>query len=125
MKMMSLNSAIILTLVVLLGSAHVVAQGVNVTGEWAFNVTTDQGGGTPTITFKQDGEKLSGTYNGQLGKADLTGTVKGNAIQFSFTVDMQGQQAPVNYKGTVEKDTMKGTLDIAGMVNGTFTATKK
>ena len=51
--------------------------------------------------------------------------MKGNAIQFSFTVDMQGQQAPVNYKGTVEKDTMKGTLDIAGMVNGTFTATKK
>jgi hypothetical protein len=101
------------------------AQGVNVTGDWDFNVTTDQGGGTPTITFKQDGEKLSGTYNGQLGKADLTGTVKGNAIQFSFTVDMQGQQAPVNYKGTVEKNTMKGTLDIAGMVNGTFTATKK
>ena len=61
MNMMSLKSAIILTLAVLLGSAHVVAQGVNVTGEWAFNVTTDQGGGTPTITFKQDGEKLSGT----------------------------------------------------------------
>lgn len=105
--------------------AKVGAQGTNVTGEWAFSVTTDQGGGTPTITFKQDGEKLTGKYNGQLGVADLTGTVKGNAIQFSFTVDMQGQQAPVNYKGTVEKTTMKGTLDIAGMVNGTFTATKK
>ena len=121
---LKIKSAIILTLAVLLTAAPLLAQGVNVTGEWAFNVTTDQGGGTPTITFKQDGEKLSGTYNGQLGKADLTGTVKGNAIQFSFTVDMQGQQAPVNYKGTVEKNTMKGTLDIAGMVNGTFTATK-
>ena len=122
---MKLESAIILTLAALLSSALVLAQGVNVTGEWAFNVTTDQGGGTPTITFKQDGEKLTGTYDGQLGKANLAGTVKGNAIQFSFTVDMQGQQAPVNYKGTVEKNTMKGSLDIAGMVNGTFTATKK
>ena len=118
------NAAIIVTIGTLLTSS-LSAQGVNVTGEWAFNVTTDQGGGTPTITFKQDGEKLTGTYNGQLGKADLTGSVKGTAIQFSFTVDMQGQQAPVNYKGTVEKNTMKGTLDIAGMVNGTFTATKK
>lgn len=105
--------------------AEVGAQGTNVTGDWVFTVTTDQGGGTPTITFKQDGEKLTGKYEGQLGAADLTGTVKGNAITFSFTVDVQGQQAPVTYKGTVEKNTMKGSLDIAGMVNGTFTATKK
>ena len=108
-----------------LASTHAAAQGTNVTGDWTFNVTTDQGGGTPTISFKQEGEKLTGKYNGQLGASDLTGTVKGNDIQFSFTVDVQGQQAPVTYKGTVEKNTMKGTMDIAGMVNGTFTATKK
>jgi hypothetical protein len=106
-------------------SAHLAAQGTNVTGEWAFNVTTDQGSGTPTITFKQDGEKLTGKYAGQFGSADLTGTVKGNDITFTFSIDVQGQQAPATYKGTVEKTTMKGTMDIAGMVNGTFTATKK
>ena len=116
--------AFILT-VALLTSAPLVAQGTNVTGDWAFTVTTDQGGGNPTITFKQDGEKLTGKYNGQLGAADLSGSVKGNDITFTFTVDVQGQQAPVTYKGTVEKNTMKGSLDIAGMVNGTFTATKK
>lgn len=117
--------SVVIVLAGLIASAHVGAQGTNVTGEWLFNVTTDQGGGTPTITFKQDGEKLTGRYQGQLGDAELTGTVKGSAIEFTFTVDAQGQQAPVNYKGTIEKNTMKGTLDIAGMVNGTFTATKK
>jgi hypothetical protein len=109
----------------LLGYARLDAQATNVTGEWLFNVTTDQGGGTPTITFKQDGEKLTGKYAGQLGAADLTGTVKGNAIHFTFTIDAQGQAAPVTYDGTVEKNTMKGKLDIGGMVTGTFTATKK
>jgi hypothetical protein len=109
----------------LLASGQLLAQATNVTGEWTFNVTTDQGGGTPTMTFKQDGEKLTGKYNGQFGSADLTGTVKGNAIQFSFTIDVQGQMAPATYKGTVEKNTMKGTMDIGGMVSGTFTATKK
>ena len=109
----------------LLTTARLSAQATNVTGEWTFTVQTDQGGGTPTITFKQDGEKLTGTYAGQLGNADLTGTVKGNAIHFTFTIDVQGQQAPVTYDGTVEKNTMKGKLDIGGMVNGTFTATKK
>jgi hypothetical protein len=109
----------------LLISAPAQAQATNVTGEWAFNVTTDQGAGTPAITFKQDGEKLTGKYAGQLGNADLTGTLKGNAIHFTFTLDVQGQQAPVTYDGTVDKNTMKGTLDIGGMVTGTFTATKK
>ena len=109
----------------LLAPARLLAQSTNVTGEWLFTVETDQGGGTPVITFKQDGEKLTGKYAGQLGNADLTGTVKGNAIHFTFTLDVQGQQAPVTYDGTVEKNTMKGKLDIAGMVNGTFTATKK
>ena len=105
--------------------ASLLAQAVNVTGEWAFNVQTDQGGGTPTLTFKQDGEKLTGKYAGQLGSADLTGTVKGNAIHFTFTLDVQGQQAPVTYDGTIDKNTMKGKMDIGGMVNGTFTGTKK
>ena len=129
MKTVFRKAVMIIAAAALLASAPafagISAQGANVTGEWTFNVTTDQGGGTPTITFKQDGEKLTGKYEGQLGSSDLTGTVKGNDIMFSFTVDVQGQQAPVTYKGTVEKNTMKGTLDIAGMVNGTFTATKK
>ena len=109
----------------LLVPAHLGAQAANVSGDWTFNVTTDQGSGTPTITFKQDGEKLTGKYVGQLGTADLTGTVKGDAIHFTFTIDAGGQAAPVTYDGTVEKNTMKGKLDIGGMVNGTFTATKK
>ena len=111
--------------IALLVPAHLLAQATDVTGEWLFTVETDQGGGTPVITFQQDGEKLTGKYAGQLGNADLTGTVKGNAIHFTFTLDVQGQQAPVTYDGTVDKNTMKGKLDIAGMVNGTFTATKK
>ena len=120
-----MKRAALLAVVAMLATASLGAQATNVTGEWLFNVQTDQGSGTPTLTFKQDGEKLTGKYAGQLGNADLTGTVKGNAIHFTFTIDAQGQQAPVTYDGTVEKNTMKGKLDIGGMVNGTFTATKK
>jgi hypothetical protein len=125
MKLIVRTATIVVLAIAMLATARLDAQGTNVTGDWTFNVQTDQGGGTPTITFKQDGEKLTGKYIGQLGSADLTGTVKGNDIKFTFTIDVQGQQAPVNYEGTVEKNTMKGKLDIGGMVNGTFTATKK
>ena len=124
MKSILKANALVIALALLV-SAQVLAQATDVSGEWAFSVTTDQGTGTPAITFKQDGEKLTGKYVGQLGAADLTGTLKGNAIHFTFTLDVQGQQAPVTYDGTVEKNTMKGKMDIAGMVTGTFTATKK
>ena len=124
MKSILKANALVIALALLV-SATVLAQATNVTGEWAFTVTTDQGAGNPVLTFKQDGEKLTGKYAGQLGNADLTGTVKGNAIHFTFTLDVQGQQAPVTYDGTIEKNAMKGKMDIGGMVNGTFTATKK
>jgi hypothetical protein len=124
MKSILKANALVIALV-LFASASVLAQATNVTGEWAFTVTTDQGAGNPVLTFKQEGEKLTGKYAGQLGAAELTGTVKGNAIHFTFTLDVQGQQAPVTYDGTIEKNTMKGKMDIAGMVNGTFTGTKK
>lgn len=103
------------------------AQGVNVTGKWVFDVQTGQGGGQPTITFQQDGEKLTGHYSSQtLGEADFTGTVKGNAVQFTFNANAQGTEIDVTYAGTVEGDSMKGTVNMAGgQLNGTFTGKKQ
>ena len=99
---------------------------VDVTGKWAFNVETAAGSGTPTMTFKQDGEKLTGHYSGQLGEADLTGTVKGEAIEFKFTVDVQGQTLNAAYSGTVDgKDSMKGKVDLVGLGEGTFTVKRQ
>lgn len=98
---------------------------VDVTGKWAFNVETSAGAGAPTFTFKQDGEKLTGHYTGTFGEADLTGTVKGNDITFSFTVDAQGNALKETYTGTVDKDTMKGKLVIEGFGEGTFTGKKQ
>lgn len=113
-------------LVLALGSARGAAQAkTDVTGKWAFNVETSAGAGAPTFTFKQDGEKLTGHYTGTFGEADLTGTVKGADITFSFTVDVQGNSLKETYTGKVDKDTMKGTLNIEGVGEGTFTAKKQ
>ena len=77
----------------------------------------------PTISLKQDGEKLTGHYTGQLGEADLTGTVKGQAITFTFTVNVQGYEIVNTYTGTVEdKDSLKGTTRLGELGDGTFTA---
>lgn len=99
---------------------------VDVTGKWAFQVETDQGSGTPTMEFKQEGEKLTGRYVGQFGQADLTGTVKGQTIDFTFTVDIQGNSIQEHYNGTVEsKDSMKGKVELVGVAQGSFTAKRQ
>lgn len=119
-QLMVLIAALVIT------AAAAQAQKVDVTGDWAFNVETGMGSGTPAITFKQDGEKLTGTYSGQLGNTAFTGTVKGTAIEFSFTTEAQGQSIDVVYKGTVDGTTMKGAVAMAGgQLSGTFTGTKK
>jgi hypothetical protein len=99
----------------------------DVTGKWTFTVQTDAGSGTPTVTLKQDGEKLTGHYSSaNLGEAELTGTVKGQDIKFSFSADAAGTQLTVTYTGTIEnKDSMKGSVDLGGMAQGTFTAKRQ
>jgi hypothetical protein len=125
--MTKLKSALAIGLVLLLASAAAAQQKLNITGKWVFEVQTDAGTGTPTVTFKQDGEKISGHYSSMtLGEADLTGTLKGNALTFNFNADLQGTAVPVTYTATVDSaSTMKGKIDIGGQATGTFTGKKQ
>jgi hypothetical protein len=102
------------------------ARAVDLSGEWAFEVQTSQGAGSPRFTFKQDGETLTGRYKGLLGEADLTGTVSGTRFRFSFTGKAQGTDFTVTYEGeALTDDSVKGTMDLGGMANGTFTGQRK
>ena len=111
-------------------SGRMLAQSkTDITGTWAFEVTTDAGSGTSTVTFKQDGERLTGHYSGStLGEAELTGTIKGQAVAFSFTANVQGNALDVSYSATADPrdapTTMKGSLTITAIGNGTFTGKK-
>src|SRR5262245_49306290 len=61
---------------------------VDLTGDWTFTVESAAGTSMPTVTFKQDGEKLTGHYSSALvGEAELAGTVKGQTVDFVVTAD--------------------------------------
>ena len=98
----------------------------DVAGTWAITVETPGGTGNPSVTLKQDGENLTGTYSSQVfGEQKVTGTIKGNAIRFSFTGTIEGNTLTVTYSGTVEKDTMKGKVTLGDLGEGTWTAKKQ
>jgi hypothetical protein len=94
---------------------------VSATGIWHLQIETGQGTGTPTFTFKQDGENLTGQYKGLFGEAPVTGTLKGAAITFSVKVKAQGDDMTITYSGTVDGDTMKGKVTFGDAGEGTFT----
>jgi streptogramin lyase len=100
---------------------------IDVTGTWAFEVQTEMGTGTPQVTFKQDGEKLTGVYSSQLlGQLELTGSVKGQAIQFTLAANVQGNALEVVFSGTVDDSaSMKGTVTFTGVGEGSFTGKRK
>lgn len=93
---------------------------VDVTGKWNFSI--EPFSGTPTLTFAQKGDSISGEYiSNALGTHKFVGTVKAGKIAFAFDAESGGQRFTMSFSGKVDDaDTMSGTIDFSGMANGTF-----
>jgi hypothetical protein len=97
------------------------ALAADISGKWSFSVVLDAGSGNPSFEFTQSGETVTGMYHGQFGDAKVTGTVKGDKVEFSFG----GDAGTAKYSGTMDgANKMKGTVDYGEIGKGTFTATK-
>jgi hypothetical protein len=99
----------------------------DITGQWAFTVESEIGTGTPTVSFTQKGDSLSGRYISQaLGEHDFKGTLKDGKIEFGFTAEVQGQQFSMSFSGTMNgEDAMKGNVDFGGMATGSFSGKRQ
>jgi len=96
----------------------------NIAGQWQFTVELAVGTGRPLVTFKQDGEKITGTYEGRYGKSALEGTVKENHVEFTISVVAEGTTVSGAFAGDIEKDGMSGTVDYEGAGDGTWSAVR-
>jgi hypothetical protein len=126
-RLVWLTGAAVLALTFNIAASAVQSAKVDVTGVWTFMVESGAGSSMPTLTFKQEGERLTGRYSSQLmGDAELSGTVKGQAIEFVVSSNVQGVQIELKYTGTIDgKDSMKGKLSAGEFGDGTFTAKRK
>jgi len=96
---------------------------VNVTGRWELSVERGMGADTKSVvTFTQEESSLSGTYSTPRGDADFTdGEVAGNQIAFEVSLTLGGRSFDLFVTGTVEGDTIRGTVSTARSSNP-FTA---
>jgi hypothetical protein len=101
------------------------ASAADVTGTWLMAVETGAGSGSPTFILVQKGEALSGSYKGQLGEAQVTGTVKGDDVTIEYKVEGQGGTLAVKYSGKTDGKTMSGKVSLGQLGEGTFTGKKQ
>jgi len=102
-----------------------VAVAIDVTGAWDMSVESPQGTMDLVSTFKQEGEKLTGTQSSQMGEMPIEGTIKGADIAFAIVINMQGQEMRISYTGKVEGDSMSGAIEFGTFGTSTWAAKKK
>ena len=101
------------------------AKALDVTGTWELNVESPMGSRASDAIFTQTGETLGGKMVSPRGEVPLTGTIKGDAVNFGINVNVQGQSLQIDYMGTVTGDTMSGTVVFGSFGDGKWTGKKK
>src|SRR5947209_7567186 len=115
----------LLTITAFILMSAIAALAADITGTWAISVETPNGKRDSTITFKQDGETLTGTMKGQNGDTPLTGTIKGNDVTFSVTREFGGQSMKIDYTAKVDGSKLNGNLKFGDQGEIPFTGEKK
>ena len=100
------------------------ADPANVAGKWNVTLQLESITGHPVILLKQDGEKLTGTYEGRYGQSDLKGSIKEKDIEFTVTLVAEGMQTQGVFAGKVNGDTISGDVSFEGAGDGTWSAAR-
>jgi hypothetical protein len=98
---------------------------VDVTGDWAVTIESPQGAMTIDTTMKQAGEDLTGTITSPMGSVDFKGKLVKDALNVTYTMDLQGNSIQITMTGTVAGETMTGNLNFGGLGDIPWSAKKK
>ena len=96
----------------------------NVAGDWNMTFDSDQGSLSATMTFKQDGEKVTGSMPTDQITFEFEGTISDNKLELVAEIDAGGAFLEVILEATVDGDEITGTLDFGGYGSGDITATR-
>ncbi len=107
-----------MVLILISGAALASDTTANVAGTWTVTVSGGAMTANQTLTIQQDGAKITGTFKGPRQSGTLDGTVAGNKVAFHVEA-----RIPLDYTGTADGDTMKGTFSGGGRT-GDWTATR-
>jgi hypothetical protein len=84
--------------------------GENAQGVWKWSLAGQTG--ETTLNLKQEGEKLTGSYTNQFGKAEIMdGSLKERDVSFKVKREFNGQAFVIKYSGKLEGDKITGKCE--------------
>lgn len=107
---------------IMIGAGISNAQTATVAGEWDGQFNTPGGARPFKLSLKVDGEKISGTAKRSTGDVPVTGTVKGDVVQFSYTISYGGNDLTMLFNGKISGDSMSGTISFGGQAEESWSA---
>ena len=96
----------------------------SVAGEWNMTIDSEQGALTGTMSFEQDGEKVTGSMPTEQITFEFEGTIADNKLELVAEVDAGGAFLEVTLQATVDGDKITGALDFGGYGGADITATR-
>lgn len=98
---------------------------VDPSGAWSLVVQSPQGDINSQLTLRKDGDQITGTLGTPMGTVAIkSGRINGNQLRLTATVDMGGESIDAIISGTIEGDSMRGTIVMGAMGSFEFTGTK-
>ncbi|MBA3512783.1 MAG: amidohydrolase family protein [Pyrinomonadaceae bacterium] len=96
------------------------------TGTWTLNVNLGSGDAAVTLVLQQEGERLRGSIQGDLGSSEIANasTGAGGDVRFTVPITFEGQTAEATFAGRISGNEMQGTMTVVGRAPGSFTGTK-
>lgn len=96
-------------------------------GTWSLRVSLQgQKEASVTLLLQQEGERLRGSLQGDLGSAQIANASVGTAgdIKFTAPITTPAQTIEATFNGTIMGNEMSGTVTITGGQPGAFTGTR-
>jgi hypothetical protein len=93
-----------------------------VQGTWAVAIRYERGVGEQQFTLQQSGNELTGTQQGELYSASLTGVVHGVEIALRSIMAVPGNLIEWTFQGIAQEKTMAGTVDLGEYGKATWEA---
>jgi len=101
-----------------LGTAAV-ALAADPSGTWKWTTQSPNGAIETTLKLESTGGKLAGAYSNQFGDAAISNaSLQDEVIAFDVVRDLGGNKYAVKYRGKLEGDTIKGTIEAPGHDDG-------
>ncbi|MBN8281216.1 MAG: hypothetical protein J0M16_11445, partial [Gammaproteobacteria bacterium] len=100
------------------------AAATDLSGEWYFDVQSQNGPGKRDVLFRQEGQRVIGFIDSDAASGRFVGTLTGTALEFTAVLEFGGEPMAAVYRATVTGDRMAGTIDFGLYGKGTFTGTR-